>query len=86
MLCEKEKLFSTSNFSFSHSDFKQLLLYTSRNQGLFGKGLTAKVTSWRSVTYTCRDQSKGLVKSNTHMKYESSITYYSKVKANVTAF
>ena len=41
-LREKEKLLVTSNFSFSHSVFKRLVLQTSRNQGLFGKGLMNK--------------------------------------------
>ena len=36
---EKEKLLITSNFSFSHSVFKRLVLQTRKNQGLFGKGL-----------------------------------------------
>ena len=36
---EKEKLLITSNFSFSHSVFKSLVLQTRKNQGLFGKGL-----------------------------------------------
>ena len=35
----KEKLLVTSNFSFSHSVFKRLLLQTRKNQGLFGKRL-----------------------------------------------
>ena len=37
--CEKEKLLVTSNFSFSHSVFKRLVLQTHKNQGLFGKEL-----------------------------------------------
>ena len=37
-MCEKEKLLITSNFSFSHSVFKRLVLQTRENQGLFGKG------------------------------------------------
>ena len=37
---EKEKLLVTSNFSFSHSVFKRLVLQTRKNQGLFGKGLS----------------------------------------------
>ena len=41
-LWEKEKLLVTSNFSFSHSVFKTLVLQTCLNQGLFGKGLTKK--------------------------------------------
>ena len=32
-------LLVTSNFSFSHSVFKRLVLQTCKNQGLFGKGL-----------------------------------------------
>ena len=39
-LWEKEKLLVTSNFSFSHSVFKRLVLQIRKNQGLFGKGLT----------------------------------------------
>ena len=35
---EKVKLFVTSNFSFSLSVFKRVLLQTHKNQGLFGKG------------------------------------------------
>ena len=37
---EKEKLLVTSNFSFSQSVFKRLVLQTCKNQGLFWKGLT----------------------------------------------
>ena len=36
---EKKKLLVTSNFFFSHSVFKRLVLQTHKNQGLFGKGL-----------------------------------------------
>ena len=43
-LWEKEKLLVTSNFSFSHSVFKRLVLQTRKNQGLFGKGLKKKLT------------------------------------------
>ena len=39
-LWEKEKLLIMSNFSFSHSVFKRLVLQTRKNQGLFGKRLT----------------------------------------------
>ena len=38
-LWEKEKLLVTSNFPFSHSVFKRLLLQTRKKKGLFGKGL-----------------------------------------------
>ena len=37
--CGKEELLVSSNFSFSHSVFKRLVLQTRKNQGLFGKGL-----------------------------------------------
>ena len=44
-LWEKEKLLVTSNFSFSQSVFKRLVMQTRKNQGLFGKGLNLlKVT------------------------------------------
>ena len=33
---EKENLLVTSNFSFSHSVFKRLVVQTCKNQGLFG--------------------------------------------------
>ena len=39
-LREKEKLFVTSNFSFSPTVFKRSVLQTRKNQGLFEKGLT----------------------------------------------
>ena len=42
-LWEKEKLLVTSNFSFSHSVFKRLVLQTRKNQGLFGKGLKIEI-------------------------------------------
>ena len=41
-LWEKEKLLVTSNFSFSYSVFKRLVLQTRKNQGLFGKGLSVR--------------------------------------------
>ena len=37
---KREKLVVTSNFSFSHSVFKRVVLQTRKNQGFFGKGLT----------------------------------------------
>ena len=42
-LWEKEKLLVMSNFSFSHSVFKRLVLQTCKNQGLFGKGLNENI-------------------------------------------
>ena len=41
-LWEKEKLLVTSNFSFSHSVFKGLVLQTRKTQGLFGRGLKSQ--------------------------------------------
>ena len=38
-LWEKEKLLITSNFPFSHNDFKRLVLQTRKNKGLFAKEL-----------------------------------------------
>ena len=37
-LWKKEKMLVTSNFSFSHSVFKRLVLQTRKNQGCLGKG------------------------------------------------
>ena len=36
---EKEKLLITSNFSFSHSVYKRLVLQTCKSKGLYGNGL-----------------------------------------------
>ena len=47
-LWEKEKLLVTSNFSFSHSVFKRHILYTRKNQDLFGKGLRQAMTTYRT--------------------------------------
>ena len=52
MLQEKEKLLVMSNFSFSHSVFKRLVLQTRKNQGLFGKGLRGKNMQQRKFTIT----------------------------------
>ena len=38
-LRKEEKLLVKSNFSFSHSVFKTLVLQTGKNQGSFWKGL-----------------------------------------------
>ena len=40
---EMEKLLITSNFFFSHSVFKRLVLQTHKNQGLLGKELNTLV-------------------------------------------
>ena len=44
-LWEKKKLLVTSNFIFSHSVFKRLVLQTRKNQGLFGKGIALYQTT-----------------------------------------
>ena len=36
---DKGEIARQSNFSFTHSVFKRLVLQTHKNQGLFGKGL-----------------------------------------------
>ena len=41
-LWEKEKLLIMSNFSFSRSVFKRLVLQTHKNKGLFRKGLISR--------------------------------------------
>ena len=50
---EKEKLLVTSNFSFSHRVFKRLVMQTRKNQGLFGKGLTAYVSTHIILNFHC---------------------------------
>ena len=51
-LWEKDKLLVSSNLSFSHSVFKRPALQTSKNQGLFGKGLNVAQTGlmWQAHT------------------------------------
>ena len=44
---EKEQLLVTSNFSFSHSVFKRIVLQTRKNQGLLGKSLS-QMTKFKS--------------------------------------
>ena len=46
---ENEKLLVMSNFSFSHSVFKRLVLQTCKNQGLFGKGLKDRIVCKRLI-------------------------------------
>ena len=50
---EKEKLLVASNFSFSHSLFKRLVLQTRKKKGLFWKGLTraARDANGSSLVY-----------------------------------
>ena len=40
---KKEQLLVKSNFFFSHSVFKRLVLQTYKSKGLFGKGLKTKI-------------------------------------------
>ena len=55
-LWEKEKLLIMSNFSFSHSVFKWLVLQTHKNQGLFWKGL---ITPWQRTLKNSLEKRKG---------------------------
>ena len=59
-LWEKQKLLIMSNFLFSLSVFKRLVLQTRKNQGLFGKGLSKKVKGPRSnhIKSTCTSKNK----------------------------
>ena len=56
-LWEKEKLFVTSNFSFSCSVSKRLVLQTRKNNGLFGKGLRLHYIALYNPTMKCRSKS-----------------------------
>ena len=67
-LWEKEKLLIRSNFSFSHSVFKRLLLQTRINQGFLVKGLTPyhiiltfNDAQGRRIWKTMREKEKMLV-------------------------
>ena len=46
----------TSNFFFSHSVFKKLVLQTCKNKGLLGKGLSTSRTYWfcSLMLHTCK--------------------------------
>ena len=58
-LWEKEKLLTMSNFSFSHSVFKRLVLLTRKSQGLFGKGLN-RIRVNMSLTGDTEQENSGL--------------------------
>ena len=63
-----EKMPVTDIFSFSHNVFKSLFYQSRKNQGLFGKGLSAKAASGLNTVlceqlvmdtqgkYTCRSE------------------------------
>ena len=59
-LWEKEKLLVTSNFPFSNSVFKWLVLQPRKNQGLFGKGLKKNSTIWITI-YRLPENAVGIV-------------------------
>ena len=63
---KREKLLVMSNFSFSHSVFKIMILQTCVNQGLFGKGLTniTMVQSSSNGKKTPWEMEKLLITSN----------------------
>ena len=48
---EKEKLLITSNFSFSHTVFKRLVVQTRKNLGLFGKCIKS---SFDTAGHVCK--------------------------------
>ena len=50
---EKKKMMVTSIFSFSHNVLKKPFPPVRQKSSLCGNGLTAEVTSWRSMTYMC---------------------------------
>ena len=53
-LWEKVKLLVMSNFFFSHSVFKRLVLETHKNQGLLGKALNElKTVDGNYINYEC---------------------------------
>ena len=58
---EKEKLLVTSNFSFSYSVFKTLVLQTRKNQGLFGKGLILCYLILFSTLFSCNAKTTSLI-------------------------
>ena len=47
----KEKFLIMSNFSFSNSVFRRLILQTRKNQGLFGKVLMRLCDAWYQTWY-----------------------------------
>ena len=51
-LWEKEKLLIMSNFFFSHSVFKRLLLQTRKTQASFVKGLKCRIVTVVNVKYS----------------------------------
>ena len=88
---EKEKLLIMSNFSFSNSVFKRLLLQTRTNQGLFGKGLTLDHTiptlndpEEESFRKTTVEQEENEVTSISFFSY--SVFYSIKKKEEIVIF
>ena len=59
-LWEKKKLLVTSNFFFSHSVFKSLVLQTRKNQGLFGKRLNVFLTNDVACLHFISSPSSGI--------------------------
>ena len=72
-LWEKEKLLIMSNFFFSHSVFKRIVLQTRKNQGLYGKGLSDQ---WRDQQKVVTEE-KGSPNTTKvhHIKHSDSIYY-----------
>ena len=74
-LREKEKLPVMSNFSFSHTDFKRLVLQTRKNQGLFGKGFNIIHVFYTSLY---KITSKALICFEGKGKYANKVMYNKK--------
>ena len=55
---EKEKLLITSNFSFSCSVFKRLVLQTCKNHGLFWKGLILLLSTQFNGLFCVKEDSE----------------------------
>ena len=81
-LWEKEKLLVTSNFSFSCSVFKRLVLQTRKNQGLFGKGLRNTMDKY-SWTLQCTLKSYINAALKIFMTFKSSRIKKNKLKFHV---
>ena len=70
-----------SNFSFSHSVFKRLLLQTHKNQGLFGKGLInhREVIKGKWVFFMCNFMS--IIISYMYLRFAATSPYSKKEKS-----
>ena len=63
----KGEILATSNFSFSQSVFKRLVLQTLKNQGMFGKGLNNYKTRTKFQRLGLACEYSATAKINTHL-------------------